>query len=91
MATVRKRIRKDGTVAFAVTWREGGKQTSRTFELESDARMLADFLSANNNSFTQAAAGAGDLVFQSPFGGILGNGFFIGGCGFRAWMKWRVS
>lgn len=66
MATVRKRIRKDGTVAFAVTWREGGKQTSRTFELESDARMLADFLSANNNSFTQAAAAASTVISRYP-------------------------
>lgn len=66
MATVRKRIRKDGTAAFAVTWRECGRQTSRTFALESDARMLADFLSANNNSFSQAAAAASTVISRYP-------------------------
>lgn len=66
MAAIRKRKRKDGTTGWAVTWREDGRQTSRTFSTETDARMLADFLSANGNSFELAARAAARVRSTAP-------------------------
>ena len=53
MAFVRERPRKDGTTAFVVQWVEPdtGKQTTRSMGTRRDADELADFLTANGNSF----------------------------------------
>lgn len=58
MAFVRERPRKDGTTTFVVQWVEPdtGKQTTRTMATRRDADELADFLTANGNSFAQAAS-----------------------------------
>lgn len=66
MASIRKNQRKDGTTVWAVLWRENGKQTSRTFPTEYDARMLKDFLDANGNSFELAAQAAARLQSTKP-------------------------
>lgn len=68
MASIRARTRKDGTTSFNVLWREPGQRniSSRTFDLESDARMLKDFLDANGNTFALAARAAADLRSQAP-------------------------
>lgn len=68
MASIRKRPRKDGTVTWAVLWRDSdtGKQTSRSLATEADAKMLKDFLDANNNSFALAAEAASRLNSKSP-------------------------
>lgn len=44
MATVRERVSKRGEVTFYVTFRAGGKQTSRTYEDRASAQRLADLL-----------------------------------------------
>lgn len=68
MASIRKRPRKDGTATWAVLWRDAdtGKQTSRSLATEADAKMLKDFLDANNNSFAQAAQAAAKLKSEAP-------------------------
>lgn len=68
MATIRKRMRRDGTAAYAVTWREKstGRQTSRTFSTEVDARVLADFLTANKNHFGLASRAAARMRSAAP-------------------------
>lgn len=68
MASIRERPRKDGSVTWAVLWREAedGKQTSRTFTDEREARLLKDFLDANGNSFALAAQAAVRLRSQAP-------------------------
>lgn len=68
MASIRERPRKDGTIVWAVLWRdaETGKQTSRTLLAYQDAQELADFLNANNNSFALAAKAASRLRSTAP-------------------------
>lgn len=68
MASIRKRVRKDGTVAWNVLWRDAdtGKQASRTLATESDAKMLTDFLNSNGQSFAEAAKTAGRMRSQAP-------------------------
>lgn len=68
MASIRERPRKDGTIVWAVLWRDAdtGKQTSRTLLTLQDAKELADFLNANNNSFALAAKAASRLRSTAP-------------------------
>ena len=68
MASIRRRERKDGTVTWAVLWREPetGKQTSRSMPTESDAAELKAFLDANGNSFALAAQAASRLRSTAP-------------------------
>ena len=68
MASIRERPRKDGTISWAVLWRDAdtGKQTSRTLVTLSDAQELADFLNANGNSFALAAEAASRLRSTAP-------------------------
>ena len=68
MAFVRERPRKDGTTAFVVQWVEPdtGKQTTRSMGTRRDADELADFLTANGNSFALAAQAASRLGSSSP-------------------------
>lgn len=68
MASIRKRPRKDGTTTWAVLWRDSdtGKQTSRSLATEADAKLLKDFLDANNNSFAQAAQAAARMDSKAP-------------------------
>lgn len=68
MAFVRGRPRKDGTTAFVVQWVEPdtGKQTTRTMATRRDADELADFLTANGNSFAPAAQAASRLRSGAP-------------------------
>ncbi|MFI7585071.1 hypothetical protein ACH9DO_14920 [Kocuria sp. M1N1S27] len=68
MASIRERARKDGTTTWAVLWRDAddGKQTSRTFEDQREARLLKDFLDANGNSFALAAKAAARMRSQAP-------------------------
>ncbi|MDO5619252.1 tyrosine-type recombinase/integrase [Kocuria sp.] len=68
MASIRKRPRKDGTVVWAVLWRDAdtGRQTSRAMPTEKDAQELRDFLNANNQSFALAAQAAGRLRSTAP-------------------------
>lgn len=56
MASIRERERKDGSVSWAVLWRERetGKQTSLTFHRESEAITLKRLLDANGDSFEVA-------------------------------------
>lgn len=44
MATIRERIRKDGSASFAVLYRDGKRQSSRTFEDQKSARKFAALL-----------------------------------------------
>lgn len=58
MATIRERKRADGTTAYNVLWPDvdgDGKQKSKTYTVESEARELLDFLNANGNSYKAAA------------------------------------
>lgn len=56
MASIRTRQKQDGTESHTVTWREpGGEIKSRTYSTHAQAQELADFLSANGNSFKLAA------------------------------------
>ena len=68
MAFVRERPRKDGTTAFVLQWVEPdtGKQTTRSMGTRRDADELADFLTANGNSFALAAQAASRLGSSSP-------------------------
>ncbi|GGG62737.1 site-specific integrase [Kocuria dechangensis] len=68
MASIRERVRKDGSTTWAVLWRDmdTGTQTSRTFDDRREAQMLKDFLDANNNSFRLAVRVASELRSQSP-------------------------
>ncbi|KAA9394780.1 site-specific integrase [Kocuria coralli] len=68
MAFIRKRLRKDGSVAFTVQWvdPDTGKQTTRTLATEQDAKELADFLNANGQSFALAAQAASKLRSTAP-------------------------
>ncbi|WP_270263743.1 tyrosine-type recombinase/integrase [Kocuria marina] len=68
MASIRERARKDGTITWAVLWREAetGKQTSRSMLTERDALELRDFLNANGQSFALAAQSAAQLRSTSP-------------------------
>ncbi len=68
MAFVRERPRKDGTTTFVVQWVEPdtGKQTTRTKATRRDADKLAEFLTANGNSFALAAQAASRLRSRSP-------------------------
>lgn len=73
MASIRERSRKDGTTTWAVLWRDAddGKQTSRTFEDQREARLLKDFLDANGNSFALAAKAAARMRSQAPTVGAV--------------------
>lgn len=68
MASIRKRKKKDGSITWAVLWRDPdtGKQTSRSLATEADAKILKDFLDANGNSFALAAEAASRLNSTSP-------------------------
>ena len=68
MASIRERVRKDGTITWAVLWREAetGKQTSRSMLTERDAVELRDFLNANGQSFALAAQAAARLRSPAP-------------------------
>lgn len=68
MASIRKRVKKDGTITWAVLWRdaETGKQTSRSLASEADAKTLKDFLDANNQSFALAAQSAARMRSKAP-------------------------
>jgi integrase len=66
MASIRKHARKDGTTAFYVLWREGGKQTSKPCEDESEARRLKAFLDANGQSLKLAAKAARSMRGDGP-------------------------
>lgn len=68
MASIRKRVKKDGTVTWAVLWRdkETGKQTSRSLATEADAKTLKDFLDANGQSFALAAQSAAKMRSNAP-------------------------
>lgn len=63
MASIRERVRKDGTTVWAVLWRDAdsGKQTSRSMATWQDALELRDFLNANGQSFALAAQAASRL------------------------------
>lgn len=73
MASIRERVRKDGTVTWAVLWRDAdtGKQTSRSMLTEQDAAELRDFLNANGQSFTLAAQSASKLRSTYPTVGAV--------------------
>lgn len=73
MASIRKRVRKDGTFTWAVLWRDAdtGKQTSRSLVSEADAKMLKDFLDANGQSFSMAAEAASHEL-NRPYGAAGG-------------------
>ena len=68
MASIRERTRKDGTISWAVLWRDAdtGKQTSRTTLTAADAQQLVDFLNANGQSFALAAQSAAKLRSTAP-------------------------
>ena len=68
MASIRERTRKDGTISWAVLWRDAdtGKQTSRTMLTAADAQQLVDFLNANGQSFALAAQSAAQLRSTAP-------------------------
>lgn len=68
MASIRKRVKKDGTTTWAVLWRDPdtGKQTSRSLASEADAKTLRDFLDANGQSFALAAQAAARLRSSAP-------------------------
>lgn len=68
MASIRKRVRKDGTFTWAVLWRDSDtdKQTSRSLVSEADAKMLKDFLDANGQSFSMAAEAASRMSSTAP-------------------------
>lgn len=68
MASIRERVRKDGTTTWAVLWRDAdtGKQTSRTMPTSHGAQELVAFLNANGNSFALAAQAAGKLRSTAP-------------------------
>ncbi|MEX3600534.1 tyrosine-type recombinase/integrase [Kocuria carniphila] len=68
MASIRERPRKDGSIVWAVLWRDAdtGKQTSRTMLTLQDAQELADFLNANGNSFALAARAASQKRSTAP-------------------------
>ncbi|MGB3414041.1 MAG: tyrosine-type recombinase/integrase [Microbacteriaceae bacterium] len=57
MASIRKRVRKDGTIGWAVLWRDPKtmKQTSQTVETENLANTLKRLLDANDNDFNAVA------------------------------------
>lgn len=55
MASIRKRVRKDGTPSFQVMWREtDGTQASVTFLTEPEAITLRKALDANGGDFAKA-------------------------------------
>lgn len=68
MASIRKRIKKDGTVTWAVLWRDAdtGRQTSRSLASEADAKTLRDFLDSNGQSFALAAQSAARMRSDAP-------------------------
>lgn len=69
MATLRPRDRADGTRAYQVIFRDrdqGGKQTSLTFDEESEARLFKRFLEANNHSYRLAEQGVIEMRSQAP-------------------------
>lgn len=67
MASIRRRERKDGTVTWAVLWRDTdtGKQALRSMPTERGDAELRDFLIANGNSFVLAAQAASRLRSNS--------------------------
>lgn len=56
MASIRARQQKSGATSWSVLWRdpESGKQTSMTFDRESDAQTLKRLLDANGQRFAAA-------------------------------------
>jgi integrase len=58
MASIQTRNRADGSIAYAVLWREGGsrnaRQRSKTFDDENAAIQLKEFLDANGQSYELA-------------------------------------
>lgn len=67
MASISRRKRKDGTTGYNVFWKEPGhrNQSNRTFDTESEALTLKNFLDANN-TFSLAARAARDLRSTAP-------------------------
>lgn len=69
MATMRERVRKDGSVAYQVLWPNvdgDGKQVPRTFDLESEAVELFTFLNSNGNSFKMAEKAVTRMRSKAP-------------------------
>lgn len=69
MATIRERKRADGTTAYNVLWPDvdgDGKQKSKTYTVESEARELLDFLNANGNSYNMAKQGVIQKRSKAP-------------------------
>lgn len=54
MASVRTRLRADGTETHQVMWREGGRQCSESFPTREEAETWKRLLNANGQSFTAA-------------------------------------
>lgn len=54
MASIRRRVRKDGSTSYAVLWRDADTQTqtSHTVEAEAEADILKRLLDANGQSFS---------------------------------------
>lgn len=69
MATLRPRDRADGTRAYQVIFRDrdqGGKQTSLTFDQDSEARLFKRFLESNAHSFSLAEQGIIEMRSKAP-------------------------
>lgn len=67
MATIQRRVLKDGSVRFRLVWREpDGSLKSRTYDDEDKAKDLKAFLDSNKNSFEIAAESKLIELSRSP-------------------------
>lgn len=68
MASIRSKVRADGTTVFHVIYRdpETRKQTSKTTESESEAILMRDFLNANGQSWTLAVKAVSKMRSRAP-------------------------